>query len=77
MYSHGHEQIVNHKKKYSRKLSVFGGAGIVEGSTPQGEWKEISHKQAVMSSIFSSAPILVNHFIRNSHTNAWGSYKLG
>lgn len=26
------------------KVSVFGGAGIVEGSTVQGEWTETSHK---------------------------------
>ena len=57
----GHEQIgANQVNKYSHKLSVFAGAGIVEGSIPQGEWTETSHKQAVISSIFSSAPISVN-----------------
>lgn len=27
-----------------RRLSLFSGAGIVEGSTPEGEWEEIEHK---------------------------------
>jgi 2-succinyl-5-enolpyruvyl-6-hydroxy-3-cyclohexene-1-carboxylate synthase len=39
------------------KLSVFAGAGIVPGSTVQGEWSETSYKLAVVSSIFPQSPI--------------------
>jgi 2-succinyl-5-enolpyruvyl-6-hydroxy-3-cyclohexene-1-carboxylate synthase len=39
------------------KVSVFAGAGLVPGSTVQGEWAETSHKLAVVSSIFSQSPM--------------------
>lgn len=39
------------------KVSVFAGAGIVSGSTVQGEWTETSYKLAVVSSIFPQSPI--------------------
>ena len=41
----------------SPKVSVFAGAGIVPGSTVQGEWAETSYKLAVVSSIFPQSPI--------------------
>ncbi|CAJ1955113.1 unnamed protein product [Cylindrotheca closterium] len=39
------------------KISVYAGAGIVPGSTVQGEWSETSYKLAVVSSIFPQSPI--------------------
>ena len=44
------------------KISVFGGAGIVEGSTVQGEWTETSHKMGVLSSFFPPSPITLQSF---------------
>ncbi|KAL7542853.1 hypothetical protein ACHAXR_012145 [Thalassiosira sp. AJA248-18] len=44
------------------KVSVFGGAGIVDGSTVQGEWIETSHKMGVMSSLFPSSPITLQSY---------------
>lgn len=41
-------------------MSVYAGAGIVEGSTSQGEWTETSHKHGVITSLFSSAPLTIN-----------------
>jgi 2-succinyl-5-enolpyruvyl-6-hydroxy-3-cyclohexene-1-carboxylate synthase len=38
-------------------VSVYAGAGIVPGSTVQGEWAETSYKLAVVSSIFPQSPI--------------------
>ena len=39
------------------QLSVYAGAGIVPGSTVQGEWSETSLKLGVMSSMFSQSPL--------------------
>jgi isochorismate synthase/2-succinyl-5-enolpyruvyl-6-hydroxy-3-cyclohexene-1-carboxylate synthase/2-succinyl-6-hydroxy-2,4-cyclohexadiene-1-carboxylate synthase/O-succinylbenzoate synthase len=39
------------------KVLVYAGAGIVPGSTVQGEWAETSYKLAVVSSIFPQSPI--------------------
>ena len=39
------------------KLSVFAGAGIVPGSSVQGEWAETAYKLAVVTSVFPQAPI--------------------
>ena len=44
------------------KVSVFGGAGIVDGSTVQGEWTETSHKMGVLSSLFPPSPITLQSF---------------
>ncbi|KAL9185802.1 hypothetical protein ACHAXT_003579 [Thalassiosira profunda] len=44
------------------KVSVFGGAGIVDGSTVQGEWIETSHKLGVLSSLFPSSPITLQSY---------------
>ena len=44
------------------KVSVFGGAGIVNGSTVQGEWTETSHKMGVFSSLFPSSPITLQSY---------------
>ena len=38
-------------------VSVYAGAGLVPGSTVQGEWAETSYKLAVVSSIFPQSPI--------------------
>ena len=48
------------------KVSVFGGAGVVDGSTVQGEWTEISHKMGVLSSLFPPSPITLQ---KNSMPN--------
>ena len=53
------------------KISVFAGAGIVEGSTVQGEWTETSHKLGVMSSLFPSSPITLQSY--SSPNVAWSS----
>jgi len=44
------------------KVSIFGGAGIVDGSTVQGEWTETSHKMGVLSSLFPSSPITLQSY---------------
>ena len=44
------------------KVSVFGGAGIVDGSTVQEEWTEISHKMGVLSSMFPPSPITLQSY---------------
>mmetsp|Transcript_21973 Transcript_21973/g.47724 ORF Transcript_21973/g.47724 Transcript_21973/m.47724 type:complete len:2506 (-) Transcript_21973:87-7604(-) len=44
------------------KVSVFGGAGIVDGSTVQGEWTETSHKMGVFSSLFPPSPITLQSY---------------
>lgn len=38
-------------------LSIFAGAGIVPGSTVQGEWAETSYKLGVVSSLFPPSPL--------------------
>ena len=43
--------------KPTSKLSVYAGAGIVPGSTVQGEWAETSFKLGVLSSLFSQSPL--------------------
>jgi isochorismate synthase/2-succinyl-5-enolpyruvyl-6-hydroxy-3-cyclohexene-1-carboxylate synthase/2-succinyl-6-hydroxy-2,4-cyclohexadiene-1-carboxylate synthase/O-succinylbenzoate synthase len=53
------------------KISVFAGAGIVEGSTVQGEWTETSHKLGVISSLFPSSPITLQSY--SSPNVAWSS----
>lgn len=50
------------RKLPESKVSVFGGAGIVDGSTVQGEWTEISHKMGVLSSLFPPSPITLQSF---------------
>ncbi|KAL3810825.1 hypothetical protein ACHAXA_007515, partial [Cyclostephanos tholiformis] len=44
------------------KISIFAGAGIVEGSTVQEEWTEISHKVGVLASLFRSSPITLQTY---------------
>lgn len=53
------------------KVSIFGGAGIVEGSTVQGEWTEISHKIGVIASLFPSSPITLQSL--SSPNVAWST----
>lgn len=38
-------------------MSVYAGAGIVPGSTVQGEWSEIGYKLGVLSSTFTQSPL--------------------
>ena len=53
------------------KISVFAGAGIVNGSTVQGEWTETSHKLGVISSLFPSSPITLQSY--SSPNVGWSS----
>ncbi|CAB9514247.1 MAP kinase-activated protein kinase 2 (Fragment) [Seminavis robusta] len=39
------------------KISAYAGAGLVPGSTVQGEWAETSYKLGVVSSLFPQSPI--------------------
>jgi len=39
------------------KVSVYAGAGLVPGSTVQGEWAETSYKLGVISSLFPQSPV--------------------
>jgi len=41
-------------------VSVYAGAGIVPGSTVQGEWSETSYKLNVISSLFPQSPITLS-----------------
>ena len=41
----------------STRVSIYAGAGIVPGSTPEGEWMETSQKLGVMSSLFPPSPV--------------------
>ena len=41
-------------------VSVYAGAGVVPGSTVQGEWSETSYKLNVVSSLFPQAPITLS-----------------
>lgn len=68
--------LTNYKKQCSNdrsdsKISVFAGAGIVEGSTVQGEWTETSHKLGVLSSLFPSSPITLQSY--SSPNVAWST----
>ncbi|MBF0550507.1 MAG: chorismate-binding protein [Deltaproteobacteria bacterium] len=38
----------------SSSISLFVGGGIVPGSVPEGEWKEIENKMLKFTSIFKS-----------------------
>jgi 2-succinyl-5-enolpyruvyl-6-hydroxy-3-cyclohexene-1-carboxylate synthase len=53
------------------KVSIFGGAGIVEGSNVQGEWTEISHKIDVIASLFPSSPVTLQSL--SSPNVAWST----
>ena len=52
-------------------VSVYAGAGVVPGSTVQGEWAETSYKLAVVSSIFPQSPITLQS--SPSPNVAWAS----
>lgn len=49
--------LLTSSKKKGPRLSVYAGAGIVPGSTVQGEWAETSYKLNVVSSLFPQSPI--------------------
>ena len=53
------------------KLSVYAGAGIVPGSTVQGEWSETGYKLGVLSSIFAQSPLTLKSFA--TPNEAWAN----
>lgn len=44
------------------KLSIYAGAGVVSGSTVQGEWSETGYKLGVLSSVFAQSPLTLKSF---------------
>ena len=44
------------------KLSIYAGAGIVPGSSAQGEWSETGYKLGVLSSSFAQSPLTLKGF---------------
>ena len=61
----------NHDTSKSSKLSIFAGAGVVPGSTVQGEWSEIGYKLGVLSSFFSQSPLTLKSF--GTPNEAWAT----
>ncbi|KAG7343211.1 2-succinyl-6-hydroxy-2,4-cyclohexadiene-1-carboxylic acid synthase/2-oxoglutarate decarboxylase [Nitzschia inconspicua] len=53
------------------KVSVYAGAGLVPGSTVQGEWAETAYKLAVVSSIFPQSPVTLQSF--QTPNSAWAT----
>ena len=53
------------------KVSVYAGAGIVPGSTLQGEWSETSYKLGVVSSIFPQSPLTLQSALNPN--SAWAT----
>jgi len=53
------------------RLSVYAGAGIVPGSTVQGEWSETGYKLGVLSSTFSQSPLTLKSF--QTPNEAWAT----
>jgi 2-succinyl-5-enolpyruvyl-6-hydroxy-3-cyclohexene-1-carboxylate synthase len=53
------------------KVSVYAGAGIVPGSTLQGEWSETSYKLGVVSSIFPQSPLTLQSAL--TPNSAWAT----
>ena len=53
------------------KVSVYAGAGIVPGSTLQGEWSETSYKLGVVSSIFPQSPFTLQSAL--TPNSAWAT----
>jgi len=53
------------------KLSVYAGAGIVAGSTVQGEWSETGLKLGVLSSQFAQSPLTLKSF--QTPNEAWAT----
>ncbi len=52
-------------------LSVYAGAGIVPGSTVQGEWSETGYKLGVLSSTFYPTPLTLKSF--QTPNEAWAT----
>lgn len=52
----------NRDKHQSSTLSIYAGAGIVPGSSVQGEWSETGYKLGVLSSFFAQSPIVLKSF---------------
>jgi 2-succinyl-5-enolpyruvyl-6-hydroxy-3-cyclohexene-1-carboxylate synthase len=59
------------RQKKSPRVSVYAGAGLVPGSTVQGEWAETSYKLAVVTSIFPQSPITLQS--ASSPNVAWAT----
>jgi len=53
------------------RVYVYAGAGIVPGSTVQGEWSETSYKLAVVSSVFPQSPFTLQS--ASNPNNAWST----
>jgi isochorismate synthase EntC len=53
------------------KVSVYAGAGIVQGSTAQGEWSETGYKLGVLSSLFAQSPLTLKSF--QTPNEAWAT----
>ena len=49
-------------KDIGSRLSIYAGAGIVHGSTVQGEWSETASKLGVLTSLFSQAPLTLKSY---------------
>jgi isochorismate synthase/2-succinyl-5-enolpyruvyl-6-hydroxy-3-cyclohexene-1-carboxylate synthase/2-succinyl-6-hydroxy-2,4-cyclohexadiene-1-carboxylate synthase/O-succinylbenzoate synthase len=52
----------NRNERERSTLSIYAGAGVVQGSTAQGEWSETSYKLGVLSSFFAQSPLSFNSF---------------
>ena len=52
-------------------LSIYAGAGIVPGSTVQGEWSETGYKLGVLSSVFAQSPLTLKSF--QTPNEAWAN----
>jgi 2-succinyl-6-hydroxy-2,4-cyclohexadiene-1-carboxylate synthase len=53
------------------KISLYAGAGIVPGSTAQGEWSETGYKLGVLSSLFAQSPLTLKSF--QTPNEAWAT----
>jgi len=58
-------------KRAKPKVSIYAGAGIVPGSTLQGEWAETSYKLGVVSSIFPQSPFTLQNTL--TPNSAWAT----
>jgi 2-succinyl-5-enolpyruvyl-6-hydroxy-3-cyclohexene-1-carboxylate synthase len=56
---------------FETSVSTYAGAGIVSGSTVQGEWAETNYKLAVISSLFPQSPMSLRG-AQNANT-AWST----
>ena len=59
----------SYKNDICSKLSIYAGAGIVIGSTVQGEWSETGSKLGVLTSLFTQAPLTLKSY--GTANEAW------